>query len=115
MDNVIKIFDTTLRDGEQAPGCSMNVNEKVEFALQLERLGVDVIEAGFAVSSPKDFESVSAISAKIKTAVVASLARAVKGDIDKAYEATKCAVHPRIHVFIATSDLHLKHKLNMTR
>ena len=115
MERTIKIFDTTLRDGEQAPGCSMNVAEKVEFALQLERLGVDVIEAGFAMSSPKDFESVNEIAKSIKHAVVVSLARASKGDIDKAYEAIKCAVRPRIHIFIATSDLHLKHKLNMTR
>lgn len=111
----ILIFDTTLRDGEQAPGCTMNVGEKVEFALQLEKLGVDIVEAGFAVSSPKDFESVKAVAAVLKNTIVASLARATKGDVDAAYEALKEAAHPRIHVFIATSELHMEAKLNMTR
>lgn len=115
MGNLIKFFDTTLRDGEQAPGCTMNVHEKVEFAIQLEKLGVDIIEAGFAVSSERDFEAVKAVAAVLKTSVTASLARAVKGDIDAAYNAVKDAVHPRIHVFIATSDLHMDVKLNMTR
>lgn len=112
---LIKIFDTTLRDGEQSPGCSMNVSEKVRFARQLELLGVDVIEAGFAVSSPKDFEAVQSIAAAVEKPIVASLARLVKKDIDAACEATRNAAHPRIHTFIATSDLHLKHKLGMTR
>lgn len=113
--NTVKIFDTTMRDGEQSPGCSMSVSQKIEFALQLERLGVDIIEAGFAFSSPKDFEAIKEVSAVIKTATVASLARAVKEDINAAYEATKTAVHPRIHVFIATSDLHMEQKLGKTR
>lgn len=111
----IKIFDTTLRDGEQSPGCTMNLREKLEMAIQLEKMGVDVIEAGFAASSPKDFEAVRAVSAKLKEATVASLARAVKSDIDAAWNALKEAAHPRIHVFIATSDLHMSAKLNMTR
>lgn len=111
----IRIFDTTLRDGEQSPGCSMNLSEKLEMAAQLEELGVDVIEAGFAVSSPEDFESVRQIAAVLKNTTVASLARATKSDIDTAYEAVKEAKKPRIHVFLASSDIHLKHKLNMTR
>ena len=111
----IKIFDTTLRDGEQSPGCSMNLGEKLEMAAQLEELGVDVIEAGFAVSSPADFESVRQISAVVRKATVASLARATKSDIDTAFDAVKEAKHPRIHVFLASSDIHLQHKLHMTR
>lgn len=114
MDRQIKIFDTTLRDGEQAPGCSMNLNEKIEVARRLELLRVDVIEAGFAVSSPGDFESVSAIAEKIKNCTVASLARCVKKDIDAAYNALKKAVDPRIHVFLATSPIHMMYKLRMT-
>ena len=93
----------------------MNVREKVKFALQLERLGVDVIEAGFAVSSPEDFEAVRAVAGAVEKPVVASLARMVKKDIDAAWEALQGAAHPRIHVFIATSDLHLQYKLNKTR
>lgn len=111
----IQIFDTTLRDGEQSPGCSMNLGEKLEMAAQLEELGVDVIEAGFAVSSPEDFESVKQISAVLQKTTVASLARAVKSDIDTAYDAVKEAKKPRIHVFLASSDIHLEHKLHMTR
>lgn len=107
----IKIFDTTLRDGEQAPGCSMNLEEKLRVAQQLEVLGVDVIEAGFAVSSPGDFESVKSIADMVKNCTVASLARSVKGDIDAAYEAVKGAVSPRIHLFIATSPVHMHYKL----
>ncbi|HKM33016.1 MAG TPA: 2-isopropylmalate synthase, partial [Oscillospiraceae bacterium] len=110
----IKIFDTTLRDGEQSPGCSMNLSEKLEVARQLERLGVDVIEAGFAISSPEDFESVQAIAKAVKRPVVASLARCVKGDIDRAWEAVKVAAHPRIHVFLATSPIHMEYKLKIT-
>lgn len=113
--NVIKIFDTTLRDGEQSPGCSMNVNEKLELAYQLEALGVDVIEAGFARASEKDFEAVELIASEIKKSTVASLARLVKEDIDRSYEALKNAVKPRLHVFIATSDIHLQYKLKKTR
>ncbi len=109
----IKIFDTTLRDGEQAPGCSMNISEKVEVAKQLEVLGVDIIEAGFAVASNGDFESVRAIAKAIKNCTVASLARATKNDIQTAYEAVKEAVNPRIHTFIATSPIHMEHKLKM--
>ncbi len=111
----IKIFDTTLRDGEQSPGCSMNLLEKIELARQLERLGVDVIEAGFAISSPGDFESVRAIAETMKKTQVASLSRAVEGDIRRSADALKGAVNPLIHTFIATSDLHLKYKLKRTR
>ncbi len=111
----IYIFDTTLRDGEQAPGYSMNLDEKIRIARQLEALGVDIIEAGFAISSPGDFESVSAISKAVKNVKVASLARALKKDIDAAYNAVKSAESPRIHVFLATSDLHLEYKLKMSR
>lgn len=114
MERRIKIFDTTLRDGEQAPGCSMNLGEKIEIAKQLEVLKVDVIEAGFAISSPGDFKSVEAISKTVKDCVVASLARATEKDIDAAYEAVKGAVSPRIHTFIATSPVHMQYKLRMT-
>lgn len=110
----IKIFDTTLRDGEQSPGCSMNLKEKLEVARCLERLKVDVIEAGFAISSPGDFESVSAIAGAVKDCTVASLARCVEKDIDCAWEAVKHAADPRIHVFLATSPLHMEYKLKMT-
>lgn len=111
----IKIFDTTLRDGEQSPGCSMNLSEKIEMAKQLEKLGVDVIEAGFAIASPMDHKSVQAISAAVTNCTVASLARCTKGDIDAAWDAVKEARHPRIHVFLATSDIHMEYKLKMTR
>lgn len=110
----IKIFDTTLRDGEQSPGCSMNLREKLEVAQCLEKLKVDVIEAGFAIASPGDFESVQSIARTVKDCSVASLARATKGDIDTAWEAVKCAADPRIHLFIATSPLHMEYKLKMT-
>lgn len=113
--NRIKIFDTTLRDGEQSPGCSMNLPEKVELARQLEKLGVDVIEAGFAIASPMDFKSVQAIAAAVPNCTVASLARCTKGDIDTAWDAVKEACHPRIHIFLATSDIHMEYKLRMTR
>ena len=111
----IKIFDTTLRDGEQSPGCSMNLTEKIDMARQLERLGVDIIEAGFAIASPMDFKSVQAIAAAVSRCTVASLARCTKGDIDAAWDAVKDAKHPRIHVFLATSDIHMEYKLKMTR
>lgn len=111
----VYIFDTTLRDGEQSPGCSMNLQEKLEVARQLERLKVDVIEAGFAVVSPGDFQSVKTIAETIKDCTVASLARALPLDIDRAWEALKNAANPRIHTFLATSDIHLKYKLKMTR
>ncbi|MBN1626550.1 MAG: 2-isopropylmalate synthase, partial [Deltaproteobacteria bacterium] len=114
MDRVI-FFDTTLRDGEQSPGASMNVAEKLRLASQLEKLGVDIIEAGFPAASQGDFEAVQAISAKVKNIQVAGLARTSKDDIDRAWGAVKDAVHPRIHTFIATSDIHMKHKLKMER
>ena len=111
----IYIFDTTLRDGEQAPGYSMNLEEKIRVARQLETLGVDIIEAGFAISSPGDFESVEAIAKSVDNVTVASLARALEKDIDAAWNAVKKANRPRIHVFLATSDLHLQYKLRMSR
>lgn len=101
----IKIFDTTLRDGEQSPGCSMNLSEKIEMEKQLEKLGVDIIEAGFAIASPMDHKSVQAIAAAVEKPTVASLARATRGDIDAAWDAVKEAKHPRIHVFLATSEM----------
>ena len=115
MADRVYIFDTTLRDGEQAPGYSMNLEEKIRMAKTLEQLGVDIIEAGFAISSPGDFESVRAIAAAVENVTVASLARALKKDIDAAWNAVKEARRPRIHVFLATSDLHLEYKLKMTR
>lgn len=113
MSKEIKIFDTTLRDGEQSPGCSMNIQEKLEMAKQLERLKVDVIEAGFAIASPGDFKSVKTIADQIKDCTIASLARTVKKDIDYAWEAVKGSASPRIHTFIATSEIHMKYKLRM--
>ena len=113
MSKRIKFFDTTLRDGEQSPGCSMNMKEKLLLAKQLEKMGVDVIEAGFAASSEGEFQAVQKIANEIKDSTVAVLARAVKGDIDKAWEAVKGAAKPRIHTFIATSNIHMKYKLKM--
>ncbi|MBF0569510.1 MAG: 2-isopropylmalate synthase [Candidatus Omnitrophica bacterium] len=110
----VLIFDTTLRDGEQAPGASMNQREKLEVAFALERLGVDIIEAGFPVISKGDFESVSMVAKKIKNCSVAGLARSVRKDIDAAAEALKPAKRPRIHVFLATSKIHMEHKLRKT-
>ena len=112
MTKTIKIFDTTLRDGEQSPGCSMNLEEKLQVAAQLETMGVDIIEAGFAIASPGDFEAVSQVARQCKTATVASLARAAAPDIERAWEAVQHAVAPRIHTFIATSPLHMRVKLN---
>lgn len=112
---VVKIFDTTLRDGEQSPGASMNIEEKVVISRQLEKLGVDVIEAGFAASSDGDFESVDRVSREVKRPMVVSLARAQEGDIKRALKAVERAQHPGIHIFIATSDIHMKHKLRMSR
>jgi len=111
----IAIFDTTLRDGEQSPGFSMNVEEKMQMARQLERLQVDVIEAGFPVASEGDFEAVKKISGEIRSVTIAALARAVPVDIDRCWEALEGARRPRIHTFLATSDIHLKHKLNKSR
>ncbi len=110
----IKIFDTTLRDGEQSPGCSMNLQEKIEVAHQLEKLKVDVIEAGFAIASPGDFVSVKTIAEAVKGTRVASLSRALEKDIDRAWEAVKNAKLPRIHTFIATSPIHMHYKLKMS-
>jgi 2-isopropylmalate synthase len=111
----IAIFDTTLRDGEQAPGFSMNVEEKLKLARQLERLQVDIIEAGFPIASEGDFEAVKKISAEIRSVTIAGLARAVPLDIDRCWQALEGAARPRIHTFLATSDIHLKYKLNKTR
>lgn len=113
--NKIFIFDTTLRDGEQVPGCKLNTKEKIELALALENLGVDIIEAGFPISSPGDFDSVHQISSIIKNATVCGLTRAVKKDIEVAAEALKTAQRPRIHTGIGVSDLHIKTKFNTTR
>ena len=111
----IKIFDTTLRDGEQSPGASMNVEEKIQVAKQLKKLGVDIIEAGFPIASPGDFEAVNRISKEVKGVVVAGLCRARDEDIERAAEALAPAEQKRIHTFIATSDIHLKYKLRMNR
>ena len=111
----VTIFDTTLRDGEQSPGCSMTVIEKQRLAYQLERLGVDVIEAGFPVSSDGDFHAVQAIARDIRRPVVAALARCRPEDIERAWQAVQMAARPRIHTFLATSDIHLQHKLKISR
>lgn len=113
--NVVQIFDTTLRDGEQSPGASMTAEQKVIIARQLEKLGVDVIEAGFAASSLGDFDSVLRVSKELTRPRIVSLARAQEGDIERALKAVEPAKNPGIHTFIATSDIHLKHKLRMTR
>ncbi len=115
MTRMIRIFDTTLRDGEQSPGASMNVEEKLMIAKQLARLGVDIIEAGFAYSSPGDFEAVRRIALEVEGPVVCSLARARPEDITRASEALKGAPRVRIHTFLSTSDIHLKHQFRMTR
>jgi 2-isopropylmalate synthase len=112
MTDTVLIFDTTLRDGEQSPGCSMNLEEKLKVAAQLEALGVDIIEAGFAIASEGDFEAVSEVARQATRAIVASLARAADADIDRAWEAVRHARRPRIHTFIATSPLHMRVKLN---
>ncbi|MEG1479839.1 MAG: 2-isopropylmalate synthase, partial [Kiritimatiellia bacterium] len=110
----IAIFDTTLRDGEQSPGCSMKLHDKLLVAGNLEQLRVDVIEAGFAIASPGDFESVRTVAEHIKDCTVASLARCLKGDIDQAWAAVQIAVRPRIHTFLATSPVHMQYKLRMS-
>jgi 2-isopropylmalate synthase len=111
----ILIFDTTLRDGEQSPGISLNKTEKLEIAHQLARLGVDVIEAGFPITSPGDFESVEAIAREVEGPVICGLARTVSQDIEAVWNAVRDAQRPRIHMVIATSDIHIKHKLQTTR
>jgi len=115
MAQQVHIFDTTLRDGEQVPGCKLNTKEKLELALQLEALGVDIIEAGFPISSPGDFESVEQISKAVKNATVCGLSRAVQKDIETAAQALKYAKRPRIHTGIGTSDYHIRSKFNATR
>jgi 2-isopropylmalate synthase len=111
----VTIFDTTLRDGEQSPGCSMNLGEKIRMARQLELLGVDILEAGFPIASDGDFEAVRAVAREVRGPVVAGLARAKREDIERAWEALREAARPRIHTFLATSDIHLEHKLRITR
>jgi 2-isopropylmalate synthase len=113
--NRVLIFDTTLRDGEQSPGISLNTQEKLEIAQQLARLGVDVIEAGFPITSPGDFEAVQTIARTVEGPVIAGLARTHVGDIDAAYNAVKDAARPRIHTFVSTSDIHIKYQLQSTR
>ena len=115
MGERLYIFDTTLRDGEQVPGCQLNTVEKIEVAKALETLGVDVIEAGFPVSSPGDFNSVVEISKAVTWPTVCALTRAVENDIKVAAEALKYAKHPRIHTGIGTSDIHIKYKFNSNR
>lgn len=115
MTKQIKIFDTTLRDGEQSPGCTMNLKEKIVLAKQLEALNVDIMEAGFAIASDGDFEAVKTVAQTIKNCSVASLARALEKDIDRAWEALQYAKYPRIHTFLATSDIHMKYKLKMSK
>ncbi len=113
MNKNIIIFDTTLRDGEQCPGASLNTKEKVEIAKRLESLNVDVIEAGFPIASPGDFEGVKAVAETVKNCTIAGLARAMKKDIDRAWEAVKYSNRPRIHTFIATSPIHMQYKLRI--
>lgn len=115
MEDRVHIFDTTLRDGEQSPGYSMNLEEKLQLAKQLEKMRVDVIEGGFPIASEGDFVAVREVAKQVKTSTVAGLCRTRKPDIDRAYEALKHAENPRIHTFIATSDIHLKYKLQMSR
>ncbi len=114
-DGMVRIFDTTLRDGEQAAGVSLSREEKLQIARQLAALRVDVIEAGFPAASPGDLDAVAAIAAEVRTSTVAGLARAHRGDIEAAGKALRHAALPRIHTFIATSDIHMTHKLRMSR
>src|SRR5512142_529253 len=123
MDNYVRVFDTTLRDGEQSPGASLDSAEKLEIARQLARLGVDIMEAGFPAASPDDAEAVRRIAVEVgreqdggaRSPIIAGLARANKSDIETCWESVRYAAHPRIHTFLATSDIHMKHKLKMTR
>jgi len=114
-DERIRVFDTTLRDGEQSPGCSMDLNEKVRLARKLQSLGVDIIEAGFPISSEGDFAAVKAVAAECREATVAALCRTSEDDVRRAAEALDRAARPRIHTFVATSDIHLEYKLKKTR
>src|SRR5213592_4073255 len=111
----IKIFDTTLRDGEQSPGCSMNLSEKIRLARKLQALGVDIIEAGFPIASDGDFAAVKAVAAECRRVTVAALCRTSELDVRRAAEALRGAARPRIHTFVATSDIHLDYKLKKTR
>src|SRR5215831_15144050 len=111
----VSIFDTTLRDGEQSPGCSMNLGEKVQLARKLAELGVDIIEAGFPIASEGDFAAVKAVAAECRNVTVAALCRTARADVERAAEALAGAAHPRIHTFVATSDIHLEYKLKKTR
>src|SRR5262245_1350932 len=111
----VTVFDTTLRDGEQSPGCSMNLHEKVRMAVKLQELGVDIIEAGFPIASVGDFVAVQAVAAECREITVAALCRTSDQDVARAAEALSKAAHPRIHTFVATSDIHLEHKLKKTR
>src|SRR3954469_23276153 len=113
--NRVVIFDTTLRDGEQSPGISLNTQEKLEIAHQLARLGVDVIEAGFPIASPGDFEAVQSIAREVQGPVIAGLARAHAEDVKRAAAAVRDAERPRLHTFISTSDIHIQHQLMSTR
>ena len=115
MNERVKIFDTTLRDGEQSPGCSMNLPEKVQLARQLEVLGVDIIEAGFPIASDGDFAAVKAVATQCRSVTVAALCRTAEQDVSRAAEALRGAAHPRIHTFVATSDIHLEYKLKKSR
>src|SRR6187399_360211 len=114
-ENRVFIFDTTLRDGEQSPGASMNLAEKLEVARALADLGVDIIEAGFPIASPGDFEAVQAVARQVQGPVICGLARCNNDDIDRAWEAVRDAARPRIHVFLATSAIHREFKLNMAK
>ncbi|RLC86397.1 MAG: 2-isopropylmalate synthase, partial [Chloroflexi bacterium] len=113
--DTVRIFDTTLRDGEQSPGAALNVDEKLEIARALEEMGVDIIEAGFPISSPGDFRAVQRISQEIRGCVICGLTRADRKDIDAAAEALKDAAHPRIHTGLGVSDVHIRYKLRTTR
>ena len=113
--NRVIVFDTTLRDGEQSPGISLNATEKLEIAQQLARLGVDVIEAGFPIASPGDFQAVQRIAQEVHGPIIAGLARAHAADIERAAEAVRDADRPRVHTFISTSDIHIQHQLQSTR
>ena len=115
MKDVVKIFDTTLRDGEQVPGCKLDTKNKLNLAIQLDNLGVDILEAGFPISSPGDFESVIEISKNVKNASVCALSRANEKDIEVAAESLRHAIKPRIHTGIGTSDIHIKYKFNSNK